>query len=471
MNNAQNLEERIVDYYEAEVPPRAPDWLLARALDVIDSTPQRKIVLRRPWGIPMRPSFAKLAMMAVAIVAISSVGLALLWGPVIGPVVAPSPTASSSPVATSSGGMWPQSTLEEVRQAQALADAGDPAYTWQVDWDLGSPRNIGQNHPGDAEILTRFLQEKLGWEEFLWDEAFAHRDSLPGDVIYVRCAPGGANPLYPDQVIRLPSRRHPPEGGCGPTIDQLRYETVKINLAQPDRQGPRGIWVVTSWEMIQPASQADPRVIEAEVTTLLERFLQARIDGRGADDYVAFADFDPITDGPTEESIPLMYATSTGARYVRSDFALGDGPLWPEDWKDMRPEVGLFADDDSVVEQVFSLDRDDTGRLRLVFDSFPTGPTGPFPATTENGEPVPVVYGFLDGAVTYRAAFLLGPSQDGHRGGLRGCPASHRCRITGPKHRLRPRLRCRRSSRCDHRRAPGLADGRGQTAFGLVRPP
>src|SRR6185436_16192665 len=26
-------------------------------------------------------------------------------------------------------GIWPQSTLEEVRAAQALADAGDPAYT------------------------------------------------------------------------------------------------------------------------------------------------------------------------------------------------------------------------------------------------------------------------------------------------------------------------------------------------------
>ena len=35
-----------------------------------------------------------------------------------------------------SGGMWPQSTLEEVRAAQELADAGDPAYTWQVDPQL-----------------------------------------------------------------------------------------------------------------------------------------------------------------------------------------------------------------------------------------------------------------------------------------------------------------------------------------------
>ena len=28
--------------------------------------------------------------------------------------------------------VWPQTSLEEVRQAQELADAGDPRYTWQV---------------------------------------------------------------------------------------------------------------------------------------------------------------------------------------------------------------------------------------------------------------------------------------------------------------------------------------------------
>ena len=42
------------------------------------------------------------------------------------------PTIDSVPVPPKSVGMWPQSTLEEVRAAQALADAGDPDYTWQV---------------------------------------------------------------------------------------------------------------------------------------------------------------------------------------------------------------------------------------------------------------------------------------------------------------------------------------------------
>ena len=43
------------------------------------------------------------------------------------------PPANPGPEITeSSGGMWPQSSLEEVREAQRLADQGDPRYTWQV---------------------------------------------------------------------------------------------------------------------------------------------------------------------------------------------------------------------------------------------------------------------------------------------------------------------------------------------------
>ena len=52
-----------------------------------------------------------------------------------------------------------------------------------------------------------------------------------------------------------------------------------------------------------------------------------------------------------------------------------------------------------------------TGRLRLVYDSS-RGSAGPRPGTTENGKAVPVEYGFLDGEVTYRAAYPLGPSQE-----------------------------------------------------------
>ena len=71
--------------------------------------------------------------------------------------------ASSSPT---SGGMWPQSTLEEVRAAQELADAGDPAYTWQVDPQL-SRTTRGSRNVDEVELVDRFLREVLGWEAYM----------------------------------------------------------------------------------------------------------------------------------------------------------------------------------------------------------------------------------------------------------------------------------------------------------------
>jgi hypothetical protein len=53
------------------------------------------------------------------------------------------------------------------------------------------------------------------------------------------------------------------------------------------------------------------------------------------------------------------------------------------------------------------VERDETGRVRLGFD--PMGLAGAGPTTTENGKAVPVEYGFLDGEVTYRAAYPAGP--------------------------------------------------------------
>ena len=306
--------------------------------------------------------------------------------------------------------LWPQTSMEEVRQAQELADARDPRYTWQL---AVSEIQVAQNHPDDAEIFTRFLKEVLGWEEYLWDEAFAHRGFNAGEVIYVRCAPGLPNPLYPTD---------PERPACAPTLDELRYETVKISVAQPARQGSSGIWVVTGWEMIEPATQADPRVAEAEATAVLEAFLQARVEGEGAERLADFSD--RFADVWVDQGVPLLYATSTGAPYERSELELVDGPLWPSG--SMRFVVRLFAENgQTVVEQFFSLERGDTGRLRydrgrlrLVYDS--EGAAGPGPGTTENGKAIPLEYRFLDGTVTYRATHPLKPHDMGDRLAIAG---------------------------------------------------
>ena len=113
-------------------------------------------------------------------------------------LVGPSPVTVPGLAAGTSGGMWPQSTLEEVRAAQELADAGDPDYTWQVEPELVDEEF---EEPGEVELVDRFLREVLGWEAYLlYPGEGTTRNGLYTDLYgqrYLRCAPGRTNPLYP----------------------------------------------------------------------------------------------------------------------------------------------------------------------------------------------------------------------------------------------------------------------------------
>jgi hypothetical protein len=315
-----------------------------------------------------------------------------------------------SPEPTLSGGMWPQTNLEEVREAQELADAGDPRYTWQV---------LGPGPFTDArqtEFITRFLHEELGWEEFDLSVFPGLYAGVPQDGLWVmlavRCAPGQTNPLYPND----------PEGrGCAPTIDEHRYETVMIGAEPPVRIGddPSAIWVVSRWVMLQPSDvqvtgtnylddsgagfRRQVRQVvppsDAEATALLEAFLQARVDGEGAEEYLT----------PAASQIPLLYATTSDAAYERSEFELVQGPVWPGGWREF--DVRLFAAGGStVVEQSFLVERDEDGRLVLVY-----GALDPFKEvlTTEDGGALAEPYRFLRGEVTFDAA----PPWDWYVGG------------------------------------------------------
>jgi len=298
------------------------------------------------------------------------------------------------PEPTTSGGMWPQSSLDEVREAQRLADAGDLRYTWQVEPELAA-------HLDDAEIFARFLWEELGWEEF---RGGVYRGSLrhPGgevfdDIVFVRCAPGQTNPLYPNDDLG---------GGCAPTIDEFRYETVQIGVAQLGRRDhPSGIWVVTRWVVLQSSSQLhtiDNQVqqvvppSDAEVADLMEVFLQARVDGEGAQEYLSEQTLQARVDGEGGtlwEAVPVLYSTTTGASYERFEVERVEGPVWPEGWLEMK--VRLFAEGgQTVVEQFFFLDRHPDGRFVLEYQD---------DRTTENGTAVPEPYGILDGEVTFHA--------------------------------------------------------------------
>jgi hypothetical protein len=58
---------------------------------------------------------------------------------------------SAQPGAGGWAGIWPQATLQDAQAAQSRADAGDPAYVWELD---------------GKTVLQRFAADQLGWNGF-----------------------------------------------------------------------------------------------------------------------------------------------------------------------------------------------------------------------------------------------------------------------------------------------------------------
>jgi hypothetical protein len=372
--------------------------LLRRGVGEFEPTPDalERVLTRRDRR--RRNQRVAAGVLGIAVFALAAIGLVRLLGS------EGTPASDPTPAPPTSGTMWPQSSLAEAEEAQRLADTGDPRYTWQV---LGP---VSFDDPRQTEFITRFLQAELGWEEFDlsgFPGLYAGvPDDRPWEFLAVRCAPGQTNPLYPND----------PEGrGCAPTIDEYRYETVYVNAEEPVRpDDPSAIWVVTRWKMLQPSDVAPnyrddsgpvvrrqvQQVVppsDAEATALVEAFLQARVDGEGAEEYLS----------PATSQIPLLYATTSGDPYGRSEFELVQGPVWPGGWREFT--VRLFAAGAStVVEQPFLVERDEDGRPVLVY-----GTLDPFEGlfgmgdvlTRENGGGLVEPYEFLDGEVTFDAAW------------------------------------------------------------------
>jgi hypothetical protein len=101
MTAEHDLERRLADYYATEAPSRAPDWVLGAALSTIDSTPQRRVLIRVPWRLPTMNSYLKWAIAAVVVLAVGALGLSFLrTSPTPGVGTSspsPSPTPSASP--------------------------------------------------------------------------------------------------------------------------------------------------------------------------------------------------------------------------------------------------------------------------------------------------------------------------------------------------------------------------------------
>jgi len=296
MNKPARLSDsEITDMLRRRTARPAPYWLASATLESLASERAR-----HPARTTGRSARRPLILLAAAALLLGGGALATgsgamrLW--------------SITPSQTTSGGMWPQSSLDEVRAAQAGADAGDPDYTWQVEPGLvDSDYETAIRQPGQVELVDRFLREVLGWRAYaVWDAgAGIDRDGSYytfHDLRYLRCAAGRTDPLYPDE-------------SCAPTIDDLHYESVSVDLAQIDRQDQDGIWVVSRWELTAPFAQSDPATAEAQGAARLQAYLAARVAGTGADGYVQ-------VEG--QDAVPLLYATTTGAPYERYEIERRD---------------------------------------------------------------------------------------------------------------------------------------------------
>ena len=109
MTANESLERQVADYYASEAPQRAPDWVLRSALETIEDTPQRRVVIRVPRRFQPMNTYAKVAIAAVVVIAVGIAGLSFLrpaspsgvgGQPTASPSPSPSPTPSPSPSAS-----------------------------------------------------------------------------------------------------------------------------------------------------------------------------------------------------------------------------------------------------------------------------------------------------------------------------------------------------------------------------------
>jgi hypothetical protein len=140
-------------------------------------------------------------------------------------------------------------------------------------------------------------------------------------------------------------------------------------------------------EGADPSLGPTPPPVDAATTQLLNGFIESRLAGDGAQQYL----------NAPEADIPLLYSTSAGARYERGEFEQVVGIEWPYGFTAFI--VRLFAAD-RVVEQLFFTPA--AGRMGLEYekDGFGTD----IAPTTENRQPVARRHDSFDGEVTVHAA-------------------------------------------------------------------
>jgi hypothetical protein len=312
------LGTQLRDYLEAAAPPITEEEVRFHPLVLVPGTPAVPGKRRR-----VTPVLVAVAVV-LAVLAVAGLVLSLVLE---APVIGPNPEGWR--------GLWPQTSHEDAVEAQALADAGDPTYTWQAPG----------NDPSGA-IPVRFVQEMLGWRGGhvigvnSWPREGVEQD-WEADILewyVIRCGEG-VNPLYQDDLVGA---------DCPPTIDATRYEVVRVDTEQLIRKGRDGIWLVTGWVDVTGTpdavggTQSVPPT-EDEVRQLMEEFLEARLAGSGAEGFVGLL-------ANWNDPVDLnFYATSGGSPFEEYEITSLSGPEWPSGTFSVT--VRLTARDGTDVEE------------------------------------------------------------------------------------------------------------------------
>jgi hypothetical protein len=170
---AQNdLERRLAEHYAQEGLLRAPDRVLGNALATIETTTQRRVLVRVPWRFPTMSNTMRLAAVAVAVIALAGVGLALTGrfggngvggpAPTVSPTIAPSPTSSA-----------PLSALSETFTSNR--------YGISIGYPAGWITKAATKQALDADVSFPGPETDLIYDPGLRDNLFLSLSSLPLD--------------------------------------------------------------------------------------------------------------------------------------------------------------------------------------------------------------------------------------------------------------------------------------------------
>jgi hypothetical protein len=245
MSSNHDLERRIADYYASEPPPRAPERVHEAARVTIDTTRQRRVVIRVPWRFPIMHGFARLAAAAVAVIAVGAVGLAL-FGPgasgIGGPASTPSPSPFASPspspeAAESPGAAYPPLTgsfTSDLFGISLAYPAGWIATPAQVPWDSNlqsdcEPACIDEiAEPGPDNAFIRIVAEPLAGST-----GEAWMDEILADPIWEDTCPPTTEPVTIDGVAGLIAV-HCPEAAVNGLLAAGGYGYLIVFYGDPD---------------------------------------------------------------------------------------------------------------------------------------------------------------------------------------------------------------------------------------------